>query len=152
MIGLALALLVQTVSPALITQVDAIELATGAVRACAARNERVSVFVTDAEGNLRAALSSDGALASSLVSATRKNAAVLAFKASTRDLQARAETDPAFAAQHGKDERYRFSPGGVPIYRQGKFVAVVAVGGGHAADEDCALDALRALHWASTHP
>jgi uncharacterized protein GlcG (DUF336 family) len=75
---------------------------------------------------------------------------VLAFRTSTRALQARAAGDTGFAAQYGHDLRYHFSPGGLPLYKAGKFVAVLAVGGGRTIDEDCAIGALKVLPWATT--
>ncbi|MDB6009254.1 MAG: hypothetical protein JWL65_1504, partial [Gammaproteobacteria bacterium] len=87
-----------------------------------------------------------------LRSASLKTATVLKFKASTRSLQERLKSDAAFAEEYGKDTRYFYHPGGVAIYRDGKFVAVLAVGGGHDKDESCALEALKLLPWAKTNP
>jgi len=140
------------VSGELISSVDALLLVTGSVAACAARGEKAAAFVTDTDNHLRAALSSDGMHPIGIASAGRKTATVLAFGASTRVLRERLTTDPAFAAGPGKDPRYYFSPGGLPLYRGGKLVAVLAVGGGHALDEACALDALKAVPWATTTP
>jgi uncharacterized protein GlcG (DUF336 family) len=142
----------EVVSAQLISGADAQLLVTESVAACTRRGEKAAAFVTDANNHLRAALTSDGMVTVGISSAGRKTATVLEFKASTRALRDRLATDKVFAEGPGKDKRYYFSPGGLPLYRGGKFVAVLAVGGGHQLDEDCALDALKKLPWAKTTP
>ncbi len=137
-------------SPDLISRADATLLAEAALEACAARGMPASVLVTDSAGHVRVALSDDHAKLVGMISGRAKVNAVVDFKTSTRELQARVAADKDFAARYGSDERYRFSPGGLPIYRAGKFVAVIAVGGAHSIDEECALAAIRRLTWAST--
>jgi uncharacterized protein GlcG (DUF336 family) len=141
-----------TIDTTLITQPEALSLAQAAIQACQARGMSVNVQVADAVGHLRVALASDNATLAGLNTAPQKIAAVLAFHASTRELQTRAGSDAAFAGQYGKDMRYHFSPGGLPIYKASKFVAVIAVGGGRTVDEDCAIEALKTLPWAKTSP
>ena len=141
-----------TVSASLISRADALTLVRRSIEACEVRGEKAAASVTDADGNLRAALTADGMNTIGIRSVGRKTATVLKFRVPTRALRERAAADAAFAAEFGKDERYYFSPGGLPIYRNGTFVAVLAVGGGHALDEDCALDALRDVPWARTTP
>lgn len=119
---------------------------------CERQGEKIAAFVTDANGYLRAALSSDGAHAIGLNSATLKTATVLKFRTSTATLGKRLKTDAPFAELYGSDTRYMFHPGGMAIYRNGKFVAVLALGGGHEKDESCALEALKQLPWAKTAP
>lgn len=138
------------VAPELITRADALKLAEASLASCERQGETAAVFVTDADGNLRAALSDDGMNSIGLRTARLKTATVLEFKMSTRALEARLKTDPAFAEKFGKDERFFYHPGAVPVFRDGKFVAVLAVGGGHDKDESCALEALKLLAWAST--
>lgn len=138
------------IDPQLITQADALAVAQAAIASCKARGMSVNVQVADADGNLRLALASEDATLAGLRTAPQKIASVLAFHMSTRELKARVDNDPAFAAQYGKDPRYHFSPGGLALYKAGKFVAVLAVGGGRTIDEECALDALKLLPWAST--
>ena len=139
-------------SPDLITRADASAVAKASIEACERRNERVMALVTDADGHLRAALSSDNATGAGFRTAPLKTATVLAFHASTRDLAVRLANDPAFAAQYGQDPRYFYHPGALPIFKSGKFVAVVAVGGGHDQDEACAYEGLKLLPWAKTSP
>jgi uncharacterized protein GlcG (DUF336 family) len=133
-----------------ITQGEALAIAQAAIQACKAQGMSVNVQVADADGHLRVALASENATLAGLTTAPQKIASVLAFRASTRDLQARLGSDPGFAAQYGKDTRYHFSPGGLPIYKAGRFVAVIAVGGGRTIDESCAIEALKLLPWAKT--
>lgn len=140
------------VDPALISRADALTLVVKSVEACEARGQHAAAYVTDADGHQRASLSSDGMNPIGLRSAGRKTATVMFFKQTTHSLRDKAAADPAFAAQYGKDDRYYFSPGGMPLYREGKFVAVLAVGGGRTIDEDCALEALKSVPWAKTAP
>ena len=140
------------ISAALISLEDAQTLARLSLAACAKRGEAASVYVVDADGHIRVAESADNAVPIGLRTASLKSATVLAFHASTRDLQARLKTDQAFADQNGKDARYFWSPGGVPLYRDGQLVAALAVGGAHDIDESCALDAVKALPWVKTQP
>lgn len=136
-----------SIDTSLITQDDALNLAQAAIAACKAQGMSVTVQVADADGNLRVSLASEHASLAGIKSAPQKLAGVLTFHATTRELQARAAGDPAFAAQYGKDPRYHFAPGGLQLYRDGKFVAVLAVGGGRAIDESCALEAVKVLPW-----
>jgi uncharacterized protein GlcG (DUF336 family) len=131
-----------------ITQAEALALAQAAIQACKAQGMSVNVQVADASGHLRVALASENATLAGLTTAPQKIASVLAFHTSTRDLQARLSKDPGFAEQYGRDPHYHFSPGGLPIYKAGKFVAVIAVGGGRTIDESCAVEALKLLPWA----
>jgi uncharacterized protein GlcG (DUF336 family) len=139
-------------SAELISRADATQIAQAALRECAARGLPASVIVTDSAGHLRAAFSDDNAKLIGIVSSSTKVNSVVDFKLSTRALQTRAQSDKAFAEKYGKDERYHFSPGGLPIYKNGKFVAIIAVGGARNIDEECALAALKTLSWASTEP
>ena len=139
-------------SPQLISRADATKIAEAALKECVARGQPASVIVTDSAGHMRAAFSDDNAKLIGIGSSATKMNSVVDFKMSTRALQARAESDQEFAAKYGKDPRYHFSPGGLPIYKNGKFVAIIAVGGARNIDEECALAALKTLSWASTKP
>jgi uncharacterized protein GlcG (DUF336 family) len=142
----------ERVSADLITRADALKIAEASIAACEKQGETAAAFVTDADGHLRAALSSDGLNPIGLRTVTLKTASVLKFKQSTRALADRLKSDPAFAADYANDARYFFHPGALPIYREGKFVAVLAVGGGHDKDESCALEALKQLTWDRVAP
>jgi uncharacterized protein GlcG (DUF336 family) len=147
--GSAAAQVQASVDPNQITQADALALAQAAIQACKSKGMSVNVQIADADGHLRLALASENATLAGLTTAPQKIAAVLAFRTSTRDLQARLASDPGFAEQYGKDKRYHFSPGGLPLYKAGRFVAAFAVGGGRTLDESCAIEALKVLPWAS---
>jgi uncharacterized protein GlcG (DUF336 family) len=138
------------VSAELISRADAQKLVQRSLESCEKRGFKAAAIVTDTEGHMRAALSSDGMNPIGIASAGRKTATVMNFKLSTHALRDKVAADPAFAAQYGKDERYYFSPGGLPLFRSGKFVAVLAVGGARTEDEACALDALKMVPWAKT--
>lgn len=140
------------ISANLITRADALKIADAAIASCERQGEKAAVIVTDADGYLRAALTSDGLDSVGLRSANLKTASVLKFKVATRTLAERLKSDAAFAKEYGEDTHYFYHPGAVPIYRDGKFVAVLAVGGGHDKDESCALEALKRLPWAKTTP
>jgi uncharacterized protein GlcG (DUF336 family) len=140
------------ISPELISRAEATQIALAALKECAARGSPASVIVTDSAGHLRAAFSDDNAKAIGIGSSMTKTNSVADFKMSTRALQMRAQSDKEFADKYGKDERYHFSPGGLPIYKNGQFVAIIAVGGARNIDEACALAALKTLSWASTEP
>jgi uncharacterized protein GlcG (DUF336 family) len=138
------------ISAELISRAEATQIALAALKECAARGQPASVIVADSAGHMRAAFSDDNAKVIGIGSSTTKMNSVVDFKVSTRALQQRAESDKEFADKYGKDERYHFSPGGLPIYKNGKFVAIIAVGGARSIDEECALAALKTLSWAST--
>lgn len=148
----AMAQVQAAIDTSLITQADAQALAQAAIAACREQDMSVTAQVADADGNLRVSLSADHASLAGIKSAPQKLASVLTFHATTRALQARVASDPAFAAQYGKDPRYHFAPGGLQLYRNGKFVAVLAVGGGRAIDESCALAAVNVLPWVKLAP
>src|SRR6059058_2204622 len=122
-VGRARAQVSPTIDSNQITQAEALTLAQAAIQACKSRGMSVNVQVADADGHLRIALASENATLAGLDTAPRKIASVLAFHTSTRALQARVANDTGFAAQYGQDSRYHFSPGGLPLYKAGKFVA-----------------------------
>ncbi len=140
------------ISADLITVADATTLAQAALAACRAIGLPTTVRVVDAKGNARVIMTDDGASALGMQSSGQKLAAVQDFKVSTGDLAARAQNDPQFAAQYGKDTRYRFSPGAFPLYRGDAMVGILAVGGSRNRDADCANAAIKSLPWAAFTP
>jgi uncharacterized protein GlcG (DUF336 family) len=107
--------------------------------------------VWDANGNERIVISDDGAPVIGITSSIRKANTVMQFKASTQSLGERAKTDPALAEQL-KDPKYYTSPGGVPLYKNGKFVGLLAVGGGRDQDGNCAGEGIKAVPWVRIAP
>lgn len=143
-------------SPDMITLADATRMAQATMQECAKRGQPTSVLVMDGNGFQRLLMSDDNAKHIGVVHIGFKAAAVLDFKASTAALRARLTSDKPgdkqFAEQYGKDPRYIFDPGALPIYRDGKLVAVIAVGGSGNFNEDCAQAGVKALSWATTEP
>src|SRR5689334_9132602 len=137
-------------SPELISLSDAMKMAQAAMQECAKRNQPTTVVIEDSNGFQRVALSDDKAKLIGVVHTRRKAATVLQFKESSEVTQKRAETDKAFADQYGKDERYLLQGGGLPIYRDGKLVAVISVGGSGNENDACAQAGVKAVSWAST--
>jgi uncharacterized protein GlcG (DUF336 family) len=130
------------VSPAFITLDQAMRISKNVIAACAKRKEAAAVTITDADGFTRVSLSADNLPVVGLRTAALKTATVLEFRQATRALGEKLEKDPAFRDGPGKDPRFFFHPGALPLYRAGQFVGVLAVGGGHDKDEACAFDAL----------
>ena len=134
----------------LITLADATRMAHAALAECTKRGQPASVLVVDATGLLRAAFVDDNGKAIGVDHNNRKVAAVLAFKVSTQALQARVQSDKPFADKYSKDERYFLMGGGLPIYRNGTFVAAISAGGaGGVNNEPCAIAGVKAISWAS---
>jgi uncharacterized protein GlcG (DUF336 family) len=138
--------------PELISQADALRMAQASLADCVKRGQPTTVVIVDANGFQRVALSDDNAKLIGVAHTRLKAAAVLAFKASTQVLQARVTTDKQFADQYGKDERYLLQAGGLPVYRNGKLVAAISVGGSGNVNEDCAQAGVKALSWATIEP
>jgi uncharacterized protein GlcG (DUF336 family) len=136
------------ISKELITRVEAQHLVEAAIDVCARRGVPASALVLDANGAERAELSDDNTPLIGLITAEKKARTVLAFKTSTKRLMARVKADKAFADRYGRDNRYFLMPGGIPIYKHGKFVAILAVGGTHTHDDACAIEALKTVPWA----
>ncbi len=137
-------------SPDRITLADATRMAQAAAADCAKRGQPTSVLVVDATGFQRIALSDDNAKFIGIAHNLRKANTALTFKQSTQVLQARAETDKQFAEQYGKDERYMLQGGALPIYKDGKLVAAISVGGSGNFNDACALAGVKVLGWATT--
>lgn len=137
-------------SPDLISLADATVMAQAALKACADGGLPTTVVIADANGFQRVALSDDNAKLIGVLHTRLKAAVVVDFKASSTELAQRLQSDAAFAEQYGKDSRYLFQPGGLPIYRDGKFVAVISVGGSGNINEECAYAGARAVSWART--
>jgi uncharacterized protein GlcG (DUF336 family) len=122
----------------------AVELAQAAVATCAAQGLRVGAAVSDAAGNLRVGVTGDGARPGRIFTASRKNAAVIAFGLPTSELQAKLRADPALLA--AVKPNMAVMPGGLPIVSRGKTVGALAVSGAASLqDEACARTALAAM-------
>lgn len=127
-------------------------IADAALAACAKRGHPITVLVLDQAGNTRILMTADNARKSGLDTASHKAAAVLAFGVSSKDLAVRVETDPAFSAKYGNDSRYNFHDGAIPLYIRSQMIGVLALGGAHGVDDQCAHDALAATPQVSSMP
>ncbi len=134
------------------TRDDVARMTQAALDRCEALGQPATVSVVDAEGSLRATVTSDRARIVGIETSMIKIAAVLVFHASSRALQERAASDAVFAAQFGKDPRFLFYPGALPLYRKGALVGAIAVGGARENDEVCARAGLAAVSGTSERP
>jgi uncharacterized protein GlcG (DUF336 family) len=122
----------------------AVDLARTAIAICEAQGLRVGAAVSDAAGNLRVGLTGNAARPGRIFTASRKNAAVIAYGKPTSAIQAMLREDPA--ARAALPPHMAVMPGGVPIMAGGKLVGALAVSGATSLqDEDCANQALAKL-------
>lgn len=119
----------------------AIDLARTAIAICEAQGLRVGAAVSDSAGNLRVGLTGNSARAGRIFTASRKNAAVIAFGLPTSAIQAKLRADTE--ARAALPPHMAVMPGGVPIKVGDKIVGALAVSGATSLqDEDCANKAL----------
>jgi uncharacterized protein GlcG (DUF336 family) len=138
---------------ALISRADAMLAARTTMDACVKRGKHPLVVVKDARGYVWAWVSDDQTSVAGLITGNQKANAVLDFKTPGKVLMARLESDKKFAEQYGTDPRYYFGLGAYPIYKQDTLIAVLASGGGTGPiDEECVLEGLKSLPWATTEP
>lgn len=122
----------------------AIDLARTAIAICEAQGLRVGAAVSDSAGNLRVGLTGNTARAGRIFTASRKNAAVIAYGLPTSAIQAKLRTDAE--ARAALPPHMAVMPGGVPIKIGDKIVGALAVSGATSLqDEDCANKALAQL-------
>lgn len=119
----------------------AVELAQAAIAICEAQGLRVGAAVSDSAGNLRVGLTGNTARAGRIFTASRKNAAVIAYGKPTSAIQAMLRADPA--ARAALPPHMAVMPGGVPIMSGDKMIGALAVSGATSLqDEECANKAL----------
>jgi uncharacterized protein GlcG (DUF336 family) len=122
----------------------AVDLARTAIAICEAQGLRVGAAVADSAGNLRVGLTGNAARAGRIFTASRKNAAVIAYGKPTSAIQAMLRADPA--ARAALPPHMAVMPGGVPIMVGDKIIGALAVSGAASLqDEDCANKALAQL-------
>ena len=122
----------------------AIDLARTAIAICEAQGLRVGAAVADSAGNLRVGLTGNNARAGRIFTASRKNAAVIAYGLPTSAIQAKLRTDAD--ARAALPPHMAVMPGGVPIKIGDKMIGALAVSGATSLqDEDCANKALAQL-------
>lgn len=130
---------------------ESIAAARAAVRACDAKNAKVSVLVSDAQARPVVLLSGDGAGYRSQLIAQTKVRIATRWKMPSGEVEQRAKSDPALAAQAAADPEIGvLRGGGFPLFRNGELVGAVAVSGASLTgpiglDEECAKVALAML-------
>ena len=114
----------------------ALEAARGAVEACNARQQKVSVSVVDSAGVLKTLLASDGAHARGVASSTAKALTALAFGSATSKLGEQAKTDKALADKLAANPAFNARGGGLTISVAGTVIGAIGVGGARGSDID----------------
>jgi len=112
---------------------------------CARDGLEVGVAVSDAQGHLLLGLTMDGARPGRIYSASRKNAAAVAFGQPTSQIQARMQQGDSAAIAQLKPWMVVF-PGAVPLIARGKIIGAVGASGATAQqDETCAAAGVAAV-------
>nr|WP_253951089.1 heme-binding protein [Novosphingobium sp. SG751A] len=110
----------------------------------AADGYAITVAVTDAQGQLKAALAADGPRENGIYMAMHKTLTVVGFRISTLELRQRIEKDPALLDQ--VKPNMSLLPGGVPIFGHGAFLGAIATSGASAhIEEKCAADGIAGI-------
>ncbi|MDX8466511.1 heme-binding protein [Mesorhizobium sp. VK23B] len=124
----------------------ALELAQGAVKACAADNYNVSAAVVDRAGVLRALLRADNAGVHTPDAARRKAYTAVSARTPTSAMAKNVQDNPG-AAQLVAIDDFLILAGGVPVKIGNETIGAVGVGGapGGNLDEACALAAIKEI-------
>jgi uncharacterized protein GlcG (DUF336 family) len=118
--------------------------AQAAEQSCAADGYAITVAVADADGHLRIALAADRTRDNGIYMAMHKTVTVVGFKMSTLQLREKIERDPALLKQ--VTPNMSLLPGGMPIFKDGRFVGAIATSGASAHEEEkCAGDGIAAI-------
>ncbi len=122
-------------------------LAQDALADCAARGYAASVSVVDSAGLVKVTLRSD-AQGKPPIAAPRKAATAVAFDQAGTVMEARAKTDPVFAAQlAAHPDLYNDHPGSVPLHRGGVLIGGLAIADvPHDIADACVRAALAKSH------
>jgi len=121
----------------------ALDLAQGALAACAAKGFPVSVAIADQAGNTKVALVADNTM-NHASAAIRKAATAAVFKEPGSKIAAQEKTDPALAVKIAGSPLYSDHPGSLPLLAGGEVIGGIGVGGApsHPQDEACAQAAI----------
>jgi len=124
---------------------QSLKLAQAALEACHARGYDGSAAVVDSAGLVKVLLRADAA-PKPPVAAPMKAAAAAAFDQPGADMEPRAKTDPAFAAQlQAHKDLYNDHPGSLPLHKDGKVIGGLAVADvPHDIADTCARAAVAA--------
>jgi uncharacterized protein GlcG (DUF336 family) len=116
----------------------ALDLAQGAIVACAAQGYAISVTVADSAGNAKVTLAADGSGGRTSTS-LRKAASAAIFKASGAEIAAREKTDPALAAKiAAAPTLYSDHPGSLPLLVGTEVIGGIGVAGAPSHEQDAA--------------
>lgn len=108
----------------------AAQAAQAAVASCRVDGYTVAVAITDADGNLKAALAPEGTRANGVYMAMHKALTVVGFKMSTLELRMKIESDPSLLGL--VKPNMSLLPGGLPIYSGKSFIGAIATSGASA--------------------
>lgn len=127
-----------------VTMDIALELAQGAVEACAKDNYNVSAAVVDRAGILRALLRADNAGVHTPEAARRKAYTAVSARTPTSTMAKNIQDNPA-AAQLVAIHDFLVLGGGMPVKVGNETIGAIGVGGapGGHLDEACALAAIK---------
>ena len=116
----------------------ALDLAQGAIAACAAKGYAISVTIADSAGNAKVTLAADnsgGRTSTSL----RKAATAAIFKASGAAIAEREKTDPALAAKIAAGPTlYSDHAGSLPLYAGSEVIGGIGIAGSPSHEQDAA--------------
>ena len=128
---------------------QSLKLAQAALEACHAKGYDGSAAVVDSTGLVKVVLRADGA-PKPPVAAPMKAAAAAAFDQPGSEMEPRAKTDTAFAAQLlAHKDIYNDHPGSMPLHKDGKLVGGLAVADvPHDVADTCARAAV-ATAWSN---
>lgn len=124
----------------------ALELAQGAVQACAKDHYNVAAAVVDREGIVRALLRADNAGVHTPDAARRKAYTAVSARTPTSTMAKNIQNNPA-AAQLAAINDFLILGGGVPVKVGNEVIGAIGVGGapGGQFDEACALAAIKQI-------
>lgn len=102
------------------------------------------IFILDPSGNIVHAHRMDGIRPVQFDGALRKARTALFFRASTHELQNRAQRSISDQLRFMQRDLYPYA-GGLPIIHDGQMIGAIGVAGSDPMDEQCAYDALTAV-------
>jgi uncharacterized protein GlcG (DUF336 family) len=102
------------------------------------------VFILDPSGNIVHAHRMDGIRPVQFDGALRKAKTALFYRASTHELQNRAQKSMSDQLRFMQRDLYPYA-GGLPIIQDGQLIGAIGVAGSDPTDEQCAYDALTAV-------
>lgn len=118
-----------------------IAAAQAAIDLCTARGVTITALIADVEGKPVVILSSNGVGYRSQLIAQSKANIVARFKMASSEVEQRSKTNSDLATQAQNDPGIGvLRGGGLPAFRNGEMIAIVAVSGASLANGDLTLD------------